>query len=114
MDVHCPRKVQCVIASVIELAAAGTHTEVRSIHAPAPMTFRSTVDFLLRDWIGVESLTSRPRFAEHSRETFDSVLDACQRITLEKLAPSIEPTTLLPSPHRPVATAACKDSGAQA
>ena len=52
------------------------------------MTFRSTVDFLLHDWIGVESLTSRPRFAEHSRETFDSVLDACQRVAQEKLAPS--------------------------
>ena len=52
------------------------------------MTFRSTVEFLLYDWIGVDSLTSRPRFAEHSRETFDSVLDACQRIALEKLAPA--------------------------
>ena len=52
------------------------------------MTFRSTVDFLLHDWIGVESLTGRPRFAEHSRETFDSVLDACQRVAQEKLAPS--------------------------
>ncbi|MCX8497369.1 MAG: acyl-CoA dehydrogenase [Akkermansiaceae bacterium] len=52
------------------------------------MTFRSTVDFLLHDWIGVESLTSRARFAEHSRETFDSVLDACHRVAQEKLAPS--------------------------
>ncbi len=52
------------------------------------MTFRSTVDFLLHDWIGVESLTSRPRFAEHTRETFDSVIDACQRIARDKLAPA--------------------------
>lgn len=51
------------------------------------MSFRSTVDFLLHDWIGVESLASRPRFAEHSRETFTSVLDACERIAREKLAP---------------------------
>jgi butyryl-CoA dehydrogenase len=51
------------------------------------MSFRPTIDFLLYDWLAVESLTSRPRFAEHSRETFASVLDACERIALERLAP---------------------------
>ena len=51
------------------------------------MSFRSTVDFLLHDWLDVKSLTTRPRFAEHSRETFTSVLDACERIAREKLAP---------------------------
>ena len=48
---------------------------------------RATVDFLLHDWLGVESLTARPRFAEHSRETFASVLDTCERIAREKYAP---------------------------
>jgi butyryl-CoA dehydrogenase len=48
---------------------------------------RRTLEFLLYDWIGVESLTSRARFAEHSRETFDSVLDTCERIAREKFAP---------------------------
>ena len=51
------------------------------------MTYRQTVDFLLHDWLGVESLRSRPRFADHSRETFDSVLDTCERIAREKFAP---------------------------
>ncbi len=51
------------------------------------MTFRSTVDFLLHDWLAVESLRSRPRFADHSRETFDSVLDTCERIARDKFAP---------------------------
>ncbi len=51
------------------------------------MSFRATIDFLLHDWIDVKSLTSRPRFSEHSRETFTSVLDACERIAHEKLAP---------------------------
>ena len=51
------------------------------------MTYRQTADFLLYDWLGVESLLARPRFAEHTRETFASVLDACERIAREKFAP---------------------------
>ncbi len=48
---------------------------------------RATVDFLLHDWLKVESLAERPRFADHSRETFASVLDTCERIAREKYAP---------------------------
>ncbi len=51
------------------------------------MTYRRTADFLLYDWLNVESLRQRPRFADHSRETFDSVLDTCERIAREKVAP---------------------------
>ena len=48
---------------------------------------RATLDFLLDDWLDVASLTARPRFAEHSRETFAAVLDTCERIAAEKFAP---------------------------
>jgi alkylation response protein AidB-like acyl-CoA dehydrogenase len=48
---------------------------------------RSTVDFLLHDWLGVQSLFQRARFADHSRETVDAVLDTCERIAREKYAP---------------------------
>ena len=48
---------------------------------------RDTVDFLLHDWLKVETLTSRERFADHSRETFTQVLDMCERIAREKYAP---------------------------
>ena len=51
------------------------------------MTYRQTADFLLYDWLDVESLTARPRFADHSRETFVSVMDMCERIAREKYAP---------------------------
>ena len=51
------------------------------------MSLRSTVDFLLHDWLKVESLQTRERFADHSRETFDAVLDTCERIAREKYAP---------------------------
>ncbi|HEV7574793.1 MAG TPA: acyl-CoA dehydrogenase [Caldimonas sp.] len=51
------------------------------------MSYRETVDFLLYDWLDVGALRERARFAEHSRETFDSVLDTCERIAREKFAP---------------------------
>ena len=48
---------------------------------------RPTLDFLLNDWLGVSSLLQRERFADHSTETFASVLDTCERIAREKFAP---------------------------
>ena len=48
---------------------------------------RATLDFLLHDWLGVTSLLQRPRFADHSAETFAQVLDTCERIAREKFAP---------------------------
>jgi len=51
------------------------------------MSLRPTVDFLLYDWLKVEQLRERARYAEHSRETFDAVLDTCERIAREKYAP---------------------------
>jgi len=48
---------------------------------------RSTVDFLLYDWLQVPQLAQRSRYADHSRETFDAVLDTCERIAREKFAP---------------------------
>ena len=51
------------------------------------MSLRPTLDFLLNDWLHVENLNERERFADHSRETFDAVLDTCERIAREKYAP---------------------------
>ncbi len=51
------------------------------------MALRHTVDFLLYDWLKVDALNQRHRFADHSRETFDAVLDTCERIAREKFAP---------------------------
>jgi butyryl-CoA dehydrogenase len=50
-------------------------------------SLRPTVDFLLHDWLKVGQLSERTRFADHSRETFDAVLDTCERIAREKYAP---------------------------
>ena len=51
------------------------------------MSLRPTLDFLLYDWLDAESLNRRERFSDHSRETFDAVLDTCERIAREKYAP---------------------------
>ena len=51
------------------------------------MSFRHTAEFLLYDWLDVESLNRRERFAEHSRETFTAVLDMCEKLAAEKFAP---------------------------
>ena len=51
------------------------------------MTLRNTVDFLLYEWLHTEGLQTRERFADHSRETFDAVLDTCERMAREKYAP---------------------------
>ncbi|MDE2277175.1 MAG: acyl-CoA dehydrogenase, partial [Burkholderiales bacterium] len=48
---------------------------------------RETLDFLLHDWLRVTALLDRPRFADHSDETFAQVLDTCERIAREKFAP---------------------------
>ncbi len=52
------------------------------------MSLRSTLDFLLYDWLDAGALSQRERFADHSRETFDAVLDTCERIAREKYAPA--------------------------
>lgn len=52
------------------------------------MSYRTTADFLLYDWLKVESLQQRARFAEHSRETFDAVLDMCEKLAADKFAPA--------------------------
>ena len=48
---------------------------------------RQTLDFLLYHWLKVDRLSARERFSEHSRETFDAVLDTCEKIAREKFAP---------------------------
>jgi alkylation response protein AidB-like acyl-CoA dehydrogenase len=48
---------------------------------------RRDLDFLLYEWLQVDELTKRDRFAEHSRETFDGVLDLCEQLATRYFAP---------------------------
>nr|WP_204343158.1 acyl-CoA dehydrogenase [Micromonospora terminaliae] len=51
------------------------------------MLSRRDLAFLLHDWLDVGRLTERPRYAEHSRETFDAVLDLAAQVAAEQFAP---------------------------
>ncbi|WP_028228405.1 acyl-CoA dehydrogenase [Paraburkholderia ferrariae] len=48
---------------------------------------RRDLNFLLYEWLDVESLTRIPRYADHSRETFDAALDTCEKIATDLFAP---------------------------
>jgi len=48
---------------------------------------RRDLEFLLHEWLEVESLTKREYYAEHSRETFDAALQLCEQIATEHFAP---------------------------
>ncbi|WP_164842365.1 acyl-CoA dehydrogenase [Actinoplanes solisilvae] len=48
---------------------------------------RRDLDFLLYEWLDVEALTTRERFAEHSRDTFDAFLDVSAQIAERDFAP---------------------------
>src|SRR4051795_12077018 len=48
---------------------------------------RRDLDFLLFEWLDVEQLTKRERYADHSRETFDAVLDLSEQIATRHFAP---------------------------
>jgi alkylation response protein AidB-like acyl-CoA dehydrogenase len=48
---------------------------------------RRDLEFLLYEWLGVDALTTRARFEEHSRETFDGVLELCEELAERYFAP---------------------------
>lgn len=63
-----------------------------------PPLSKRDIEFLLYEWLDVESLIERPRFAEHSRDTFDAVLELSEDMAAKffaphnKLADAQEPT----------------------
>jgi butyryl-CoA dehydrogenase len=48
---------------------------------------RRDLDFLLFEWLDVESLTTRKRFEDHSRETFSAALDTAEQVATDLFAP---------------------------
>src|SRR6476469_8319587 len=60
----------------------GEDGDVKSI-----LLSRRDLDFLLYEWLRIDELTKRERFAEHSRETFDGVLDLCEQLATRYFAP---------------------------
>jgi alkylation response protein AidB-like acyl-CoA dehydrogenase len=52
-----------------------------------PLLNPRDVDFLLYEWLDVAELCDRPRYNEHSVESFDSVLDLAADIATKRFAP---------------------------
>ncbi|MBB3010706.1 acyl-CoA dehydrogenase [Cupriavidus alkaliphilus] len=48
---------------------------------------RRDLNFILYEWLKVDELTRIPRYADHSRETFDAALDTCEKIATDLFAP---------------------------
>ncbi|MCV7278777.1 acyl-CoA dehydrogenase [Mycolicibacterium flavescens] len=47
---------------------------------------RRDLEFLLYEWLRVDELTRRDRFSEHSRDTYDAVLDLCEQLATRYFA----------------------------
>ena len=52
-----------------------------------PLLSRQDLHFQLYDWLDVDALLRAPRFAEHSRETLEAVIDSCERLAADVFAP---------------------------
>jgi hypothetical protein len=48
---------------------------------------RRNLAFLLYEWLEADRLTERSRYAGHSREVFDDVLELAERIAKDRFAP---------------------------
>ena len=69
------------------------------------MLSRADLDFLLYTWLDIELLTKRERYAQHSRETFNAVLELSERVAGDHFATH----NRLSDAHEPVLV----DGGAQ-
>ncbi|MCB9717576.1 MAG: acyl-CoA dehydrogenase [Myxococcales bacterium] len=59
--------------------------------ADNPLVSDREVEFLLYELHDAEALTALPRFAEHSRETFDLYVDSVRRLARQRLWPAYGP-----------------------
>jgi alkylation response protein AidB-like acyl-CoA dehydrogenase len=62
---------------------------IRGIHwsVPSLILSRRDLEFLLYEWLDIEQLTKRERFSDHSRDTFDAVLDLSEQLATKDFAP---------------------------
>ncbi|WP_439100814.1 acyl-CoA dehydrogenase [Congregibacter sp.] len=54
---------------------------------PAPILNRRDLEFMLYELFDAESMTSRERYADHNRETFDAAIDTAQALAERYLVP---------------------------
>ncbi|MEH6382700.1 MAG: acyl-CoA dehydrogenase family protein, partial [Dietzia cercidiphylli] len=58
-----------------------------SLPLPSTVMSRADLDFLLHDWLRVSELCGRERYADHSRETIDAVVDLSAELAEKYFAP---------------------------
>ena len=58
-----------------------------NLSGDVPLLNPRDVNFLLYEWLDSSALCERPRFSEHTQETFDAVLDLSADLAVELLAP---------------------------
>ncbi|WEK58163.1 MAG: acyl-CoA dehydrogenase [Candidatus Brevundimonas phytovorans] len=52
-----------------------------------PLIVRRDLDFMLHDWLQMETLLETPAFADHSRESIDAVLDLSEALAVDLFLP---------------------------
>jgi len=57
-----------------------------------PLLDRRDLDFLLFDWLKIEALFARPRYADHARDTVAAVLDLSERFAAGAFLPALKPS----------------------
>jgi butyryl-CoA dehydrogenase len=88
---------------------------------PPPILSRRDIEFMLYELFDVESITSRPRYADHNRETFDAAINTAQalaekylvpiRSRVDQNQPTFDGTTVRMIPEIKVALDAIIDAG---
>lgn len=58
-----------------------------NLKSDTPLLEPRDLDFLLYEWLDVQSLCTRERYREHSQETFDAVLDLAAEVAIKRFAP---------------------------
>lgn len=58
-----------------------------NINTDTPLLNPRDLDFLLYEWLDVENLCERERYSDHSRETFDDVLNLAADISVKEFSP---------------------------
>ena len=60
---------------------------MKSSNSTSKILSRRDLDFVLYEWLAVQDLLQRERHSDHSRETFDAVLDASERLATDVFYP---------------------------
>ncbi|HEY4585258.1 MAG TPA: acyl-CoA dehydrogenase N-terminal domain-containing protein, partial [Brevundimonas sp.] len=52
-----------------------------------PLIVRRDLDFMLYDWLKMETLFQAPAFTDHTRESVDAVLDLSENLAVDLFLP---------------------------